>query len=63
MMLTMERKIVFFVLASSILLCARRGNAFVPQPYEELFARLAEKYGEENVERNVNTRNSGTQSS
>ena len=62
-MLTMDRKIVFFVLASSILLCARRGNAFVPRPYEELLARLAEKYGEENVERNVNTRNSGTQSS
>ena len=58
-MLTMERKIVYFVLAISILLCARRGNAFVPRPYEDLLARLAEKYGEENVERNVNTRNSG----
>ena len=59
MMLTMERKIVYFVLATSILLCARRGNAFVPRPYEDLLARLAEKYGEENVERNVNTKNSG----
>ena len=61
-MLTMERKIVFFVLASSILLCARRGNAFVPRPYEELLARIAEKYGEGNVERNVDTRNSGAAS-
>ena len=57
-MLKMERKIGFFVLATSILLCARRGNAFVPQPYEELLSNLADKYGESMDERNLNTRGS-----
>ena len=57
-MLKMERKIGFFVLATSILLCARRGNAFVPRPYEELNSNLADEYGESMAERNVNTRGS-----
>ena len=57
-MLKMERKIGFFVLATSILLCARLGNAFVPRPNEELLSNLADKYGESMDERNVNTRGS-----
>ena len=52
----MERKMVFFLLATSILLCATRGHAMVPQPYEELLANLADKFGEVMVERNVETR-------
>ena len=55
-MLTMEQKIFFFLVASVILLCARRGHAMVPQPYEELLAKLADKYGEELVERNMERR-------
>ena len=57
-MLKMERKIASFVLATSILLCARRGNAFVPRPNEELLSNLADKYGEAMAGRNVNTRGS-----
>ena len=57
-MLRMEWKIVFLVFATSFLLCARRGNAFVPQPNQELLSNLADKYGEAMAERNVNTRGS-----
>ena len=55
-MLAMEQKMLFFLFATSILLCARRGHAMVSQPYEELFAKLAFKYGDEMAERNVETR-------
>ena len=55
-MLAMEQKMFFFLFATSILLCARRGHAMVPQPYEELLAKLADKYGYEMAERNVETR-------
>lgn len=55
-MLTMEQKIFFFLVASAILLCARRGHAMVPEPYEELLAKLADKYEEELVERNMERR-------
>ena len=54
----MELKIVFFVLAISILVCARHGNAFVPRPFKELLSNLADKYGEAMAGRNVNTRGS-----
>ena len=58
-MLAMERKIVFFLLATSVLLCAKRGHALVPKPHEELFAKLADKYEDEMVLENVEARNSG----
>ena len=55
----MERKVVFFVFATSILAFARRGNcAFVPRPYEELLSNLADKYGDEMAKRNVYTKDS-----
>ena len=61
----MDRKIVYFALAMSILSCASRGNAFVPRleeefsrAYEELQSNFADKYGEAIAERSVNTRNS-----
>ena len=58
-MLAMERKIVFFLLATSVLLCAKRGHAMVPKPYEELFAMLEDKYEDEMVQGSVEARNSG----
>ena len=54
----MEWKVVFFVLAISFLSFARRGNAFVPRPYEDLQSNLADKYGDATAERSVNARNS-----
>ena len=54
----MEWKVFFFVLAISFLSFARRGNAFVPRPNENLQSNLADKYGDEMTERKVNARNS-----
>ena len=55
----MERKIVFFLLATSVLLCAKRGHAMVPKPHEELLAKFANRYGDEMILGNVEARNSG----
>ena len=57
-MLKMEQKMVFIVLVTSILLCARRGNAFVPRPHEELQSNLADESGQAMAEQNLNTRGS-----
>ena len=54
----MAWKVVFFVLATTILSFARRGNAFVHLPYEDLQSNIADKYGDEIVQRNVDVRNS-----
>lgn len=51
----MDRKIVFFAFAASILLC---DNAFVPRPYEEFQSNLADDLGNAMAERSVNSRNS-----
>ena len=58
-MLATERKIALTFLATSILLCARRGHAMVPRPYEDFLAMLANKYRDDIVERNVETMDSG----
>ena len=57
-MLKMGRKIVFIVLAASIMSFARPGNALVLQPYEEPLSNLADRYGDVMAERNVNMRDS-----
>ena len=54
----MTLKVVSFVLATTFLLFARRGNAFVPRSYEDHQSNLADKYGDAMAERSVNTRNS-----
>ena len=58
-MLAMERKIVFFVLATSIVSSGRRSNAFVPRNYGRSLANLADEYGKILFEQNINTRDSG----
>ena len=58
-MLAMERKIVFFVLATSIISSGGRSNAFVPRNYGIRLANLADKYGKTSFEQNINTRASG----
>ena len=58
-MLAMERKIVFFILATSIVSSVRRSNAFVPRNYGKSLANLADKYGKILFEQNINTRGSG----
>ena len=55
----MERKIVFFILATSIVSSVRRSNAFVPRNYGKSLANLADKYGKILFEQNINTRGSG----
>ena len=54
----MTLKVVSFVLATTFLLFARRGNAFVPRPYEDLQSNLADKYGDAMAERSMNARKS-----
>ena len=58
-MLAMERKIVFVVLATSIISSGRPSNAFVPRNYGKGLANLADKYGKILFEQNINTRSSG----
>ena len=58
-MLAMERKIALTFLVTSIMFCARRGHAMVPESYEDLLAMLANKYRDDMVERNVETRDLG----
>ena len=58
-MLTMGRRGMLFILATSIVLCARRGHSKVFLSYEEVLASLADKNGAELQERTVDTRNSG----
>ena len=59
-MLKMTRNIIIFLLASAIVLYARRSHAMVPRPLEELLAMLSDKYGSDIVERNVETNDSGS---
>ena len=54
----MKRRIIFFILAASILLCAGRGHTKVPRPYEEVLAD-SNKYGKGLEKRMVDTRDSG----
>ena len=56
----MTRHMIIFLLASYIVLCARRSHAMVPRPIEERLAMLSDKYGDEMAERNVETRDSGS---
>ena len=56
----MTRNIIIFLLSSAIVFCARRSHAMVPRPIEELLALSSDKYGGEIVERNVETRDSGS---
>ena len=58
-MLAMDQKIVFFVLATSIVSSGRRSNAFAPRNYGKKLASLADKYGKILFEQNINTRGSG----
>ena len=58
-MLAMERKIIFFVVATSIVSSGGRSNAFVPRNYGKSLANLADKYGKKFFEANINTRGSG----
>ena len=58
-MLTMERLMAFLILAISILLFAKGGNAMAPRSFKQILANLADKYGNEMIERNVEIRNSG----
>ena len=57
-MLAMERRMVNLVLVTSILMCAMRGNAKVPRPYEEV-VNYSNKYGKELEKRMVDARDSG----
>ena len=54
----MKRGMIFFILATFILLCAGRGHAKVPRPYEEALADV-NKFGKGLEERMVDPRNSG----
>ena len=56
----MERNTVSVSLSLLILLSAKIGYARVLQPYETLFANVADKYGKEFNEQKIETRNSGT---
>ena len=56
----MSRHMIIFLSVSYILLCARRSHAMVPRPIDELLAMNFDKYGGEIVERNVETRDSGS---
>ena len=58
-MLAMERKIVFFVLATLIVSSGRRSNAFVPRNYGKSLANLADEYGKILFEHNIIPRGSG----
>ena len=59
-MLAIERKIDFFVLATLIVSCGRRGNALVLGSHEKISENVAEEYGKSLVEKNIIGRNSGT---
>ena len=48
------------LLASSVLLCSGRSHAFISRPFEEIPPNSADVYGDEMVERNLETMNSGT---
>ena len=58
-MMAIERKIVFFALATSIISSGRRSNAFVPRNYEKHLGNLADDDGKTLLEQRIKTRVSG----